>query len=139
MPGYHSVKKMDSVFGKHCFKKEGGLENRVFDYTMSKRELKKKYKSDKETKDLVETSNFRTKMKAIASQVASYGSFAKGLKSGLTGLVKSKLPSKAEFEKLEHGSRKALGNIQAQAMSSIFKKSGKVAPALLKRCGTKNK
>ena len=26
MPGYHSVKKMDSVFGKHCFKKEGGLK-----------------------------------------------------------------------------------------------------------------
>ena len=90
MPGYHSVKKMDSVFGKHCFKKEGGLENPVFDYTMSKRELKKKYKSDKETKDLVETSNFRTKMKAIGSEVESYGSFAKVLKSVLTGLVISK-------------------------------------------------
>ena len=113
MPGYHSVKKMDSVFGKHCFKKEGGLENPVFDYTMSKRELKKKYKSDKETKDLVETSNFRTKMKAIASQIASHKSFTEGLKSGLTGLVKSK--------------------------SSELKKSGKVAPALLNRCGTKNK
>ena len=26
MPGYHSkIKKMDSVFGKHCFKKEGGI------------------------------------------------------------------------------------------------------------------
>ena len=26
MPGYHSkIKKMDSVFKKHCFKKEGGV------------------------------------------------------------------------------------------------------------------
>ena len=135
---------MDSVFGKHCFKKEGGLKNPTFDYTMSKRELKKKYKSDKKTKDLVEISNFRTKMKAIASQIASSKSFAEGIKAGMTNLVKpkssevkSKIRSKAEFEKLEHGdnTREIMDKIQ----QSIFKKSGKVAPALLKRCGTKNK
>jgi uncharacterized protein (UPF0332 family) len=106
MPGYHSVKKMDSVFGKHCFKKEGGLENPTFDYTTSKKELKKKYKSDSETKKEVETSNRISKIKNFAEKFSSV--------AGRMGYF-------------------------SRAAESQFKKTGKVAPALLKRCGSKRK
>ena len=119
MPGYHSVKKMDSVFGKHCFKKEGGLENPTFDYTTSKKELKKKYKSGSETKKEVEASNKMSKLKNFAQQFASSGR--------MMGLYHNFMNA-AQQSSMRHNYTK-----------SQFKKAGKVAPALLKRCGSKRK
>lgn len=119
MPGYHSVKKMDSVFGKHCFKKEGGLENPTFDYTTSKKELKKKYKSDSKTKKEVETSNRISKIKNFAEKFSSAASRMGLYHNFMNAAQQSAMPR--------------------ETSKSQFKKAGKVAPALLKRCGSKRK